>query len=253
MRVVGHTPKPDHYTYEIVLDFTDGSERVNAKLYRGKSGSRAHQDQAKQEAQNLHFAHQTATKRKLNGVPRPGRRLRRTGRGREHQSKWPAVAEHHHEGGAAAGRRQPCALLESSAKQAGEWLQQFHKATAGMPTAMDADAIMAEFEKLCAKARKDGLPEDSTDAIMANAKSVLSRHKRPLRTSAVLAGLRAAERADRRRWSGLLRVRQPESAGTLSAGRRYVSGGGRGPGEVSFLQSQYDRRWCRMRLCRPTA
>src|ERR1700685_3500968 len=71
VRVVGHTPKPDHYTYEIVVDFTNGSERVNAKLYRARAGSRAHQEQPKQEAQNLRFAHQTVTKRKLNGIPRP--------------------------------------------------------------------------------------------------------------------------------------------------------------------------------------
>ena len=41
VRVVGHTPKPDHYMYEIVVDFIDASERVNAKLYRGKSGPKA--------------------------------------------------------------------------------------------------------------------------------------------------------------------------------------------------------------------
>jgi hypothetical protein len=185
VRVVGHTPKPDHYTYEIVVDFTNGSERVNAKLYRGRSGSRAHQEQAKQEAQNLRFAHQTATKRKLNGIPRPvgdyaelGAVVSTKVNGLPLQSiimkaaLLPDGGNH--------------ALLESSAKQAGEWLQQFHKATAGIPATVDVDSIMAEFTKLCAKARKDGLPEDSTDVILANAKSVLSRQKRPLRTSAVL-------------------------------------------------------------------
>lgn len=77
-------------------------------------------------------------------------------------------------------------LLEIAARQAGEWLQLFHKATATMPATLDVDAIMAEFEKLCSKARKDGLPEDSTDAILANAKGALSRYKKPLRSSAVL-------------------------------------------------------------------
>ncbi len=66
-------------------------------------------------------------------------------------------------------------LLESAAGQAGEWLQQFHKATAGMPAAVDVDGVMTEFEKLCVKARKDGLPADATEAILANAKGVLSR------------------------------------------------------------------------------
>lgn len=149
VRVVGHTPKPDHYTYEIVVDFTDGSERVNAKLYRGKSGSRAHQDQAKQEAQNLHFAHQTASKRKLNGVSGPvgdyaelGAVVSTKVNGLPLQSiimkaaLLPDGGNH--------------ALLESSAKQAGEWLQQFHKATAGIPTAVDVDGVMAEiYEAVC--------------------------------------------------------------------------------------------------------
>ena len=42
VRVVGHTPKSDHYIYEIVLDFDGCSERVNAKVYRqGKAGSQS--------------------------------------------------------------------------------------------------------------------------------------------------------------------------------------------------------------------
>jgi len=185
VRVVGHTPKPEQYSYEVVVDFAEGSERVNAKLHRGKSGSRTHQDHAKQEAQNLEFAHQSAEKRKLNGIPRPigdysdmGAVVSTKVNGLPLQSiimkaaLLPDGGNHH--------------LLESSAKQAGEWLQQFHKATAGMPAAIDADAIVAEFEKLCARARKEGLPEDSTNAILANAKSVLKRQKKPLRTSAVL-------------------------------------------------------------------
>lgn len=185
VRVVGHTPKPDHYTYEIVVDFIDAGERVNAKLYRGKSGSKGPQELAGKEAQNLHFAHQTAEKRDLNGVPRPIGDFAQLGavvstkvNGLPLQSiimksaLLPGDGNHH--------------LLESAARQAGEWLQQFHKATAGMPAAVDAEAVMAEFEKLCAKARKEGLSADSTDAILANAKGVLSRHKKPLRSSALL-------------------------------------------------------------------
>ena len=34
VRVVGHTPKTDHYIYDIVIDFADGSERLAAKVYR---------------------------------------------------------------------------------------------------------------------------------------------------------------------------------------------------------------------------
>ncbi len=185
VRVVGHTPKTDHYTYEIVMDFNSGSERVNAKLYRGKSGSKSHQENARKEEQNLQFAHQTSEKRKLNGIPRPIGNFAEVGAvvstkvsGLPLQSIIMKAAllpdnGHHH-------------LLEGAARQAGEWLQQFHKATAGMPLALDGDAMLDELEKLCAKARKDGLPADSTDAIVTNAKSALSKHKKPLKSSAVL-------------------------------------------------------------------
>ena len=38
-----------------------------------------------------------------------------------------------------------------AASQAGEWLQQFHKATSAMPTHLDAGGILADMEKLCVK------------------------------------------------------------------------------------------------------
>ncbi len=72
VRVVGRTPKLDHYTYEIVLEFTDGSERINAKVYRrGKGVGRTPQELAKTEAQNLEFAFHAAERSGLEGVPRP--------------------------------------------------------------------------------------------------------------------------------------------------------------------------------------
>jgi hypothetical protein len=185
VRVVGHTPKSDHYTYEIVMDFAGASERVNVKLYRGKNGSKTHQEHARREAHNLQFAHQTAEKRNLSGVPRPVGDFAELGAvvstkvcGLPLQSiimkaaLLPQDGNYH--------------LLELAAGQAGDWLQQFHKATASMPLALDVDEIMADFEKLCAKARKDGLPADSTDAILANAKNALNRYNRPVRSSAVL-------------------------------------------------------------------
>jgi len=184
-RVVGHTPKPDFYTYEIVLDFPDGSERVNAKLYRGKSGGRTPQEAALREAQNLYFAHETCQGRSLSGVPRPvgdyahlGAVVSTKVNGLPLQSiimkaaLLPADGSHH--------------LLEGAARQAGEWLQQFHKATAGMPAPLNGTSILGELEKLCTKARKDGLPPDSTEVILSRARTALGRQKRPLRSSAVL-------------------------------------------------------------------
>jgi hypothetical protein len=184
-RVVGHTPKPDHYIYEIVLDFLDASERVNAKIYRGRPGQRSPQELARTEIQNLEFVYQTAKRRKLTGVPRPIGDFSEQGavvstriQGLPLQSIIMKVALLPDNG----NHR----LLEIAARQAGEWLQQFHKATASVPAALDVDGWLGDMEKLCAKAQKDGLPAESTDAILINAKCALNKQKKPLRSSARL-------------------------------------------------------------------
>ncbi|HUK43311.1 MAG TPA: hypothetical protein VLW48_02590 [Candidatus Bathyarchaeia archaeon] len=184
-RVVGHTPKPDHYTYEVVLDFPDRSERVNAKIYRGRSNGRSPQESALRESQRLQFAHETAQRRQLNGVPRPVGDYAQLGavvstkvNGLPLQSiimkaaLLPGDGSHH--------------LLESAARQAGDWLQRFHRASAAIPMSLDGAAVLAELEKLCTHAQKDGLPPESTQAILERARTALARQKRPLRSSAVL-------------------------------------------------------------------
>ena len=184
-RVVGHTPKPDHYTYEVVLDFPDGSERVNAKLYRGKSGSRSPQEAALRESQNVLFAHEIAQRRGLTGVPRPvgdyanlGAVVSTKVNGLPLQSIIMKAAllpgDNNHP------------LLEIAARQAGGWLQRFHKASSAMPVPFDGKSVLTEMEKLCVKAQKDGLPPESTEAILSKASAALGKQKRPLRSSAVL-------------------------------------------------------------------
>ena len=40
LRVVGHTPKIDHFIYDVCIDCAAGSERVAIKIYRpGKTGT----------------------------------------------------------------------------------------------------------------------------------------------------------------------------------------------------------------------
>lgn len=182
VRVVGHTPKPDHYIYEIVLDFAQRSERVNAKIYRGKS---VPQELAKKEGQNLQYAFQAAEKRKLAGVPRPigdfadlGAVVSTKIHGLPLQNIIMKVALLPQSG----NHR----LLKTAASLAGEWLQQFHKATAGIPASIDGEAVLSEMEKLCAKAQKEGLPAESTGVILNNARSALGKLKKPVRSSAVL-------------------------------------------------------------------
>jgi hypothetical protein len=55
-----------------------------------------------------------------------------------------------------------------------------------MPTPLDEKALLAELQKLCSKAKKDGLPEDSTVAILEHASNTLNGRKQPVATSAVL-------------------------------------------------------------------
>ena len=185
VRVVGHTPKPDHYTYEIVLDFPSGSERVNAKVYRSRNGSRSPQESALREAQNLQFAHDIAEHRALSGVPRPvgdfaalGAVVSTKVHGLPLQSIIMKAAllpgDGNHQ------------LLETAAAQAGAWLQHFHRASTVTAIPLDATSVLSEIERLCAKAQNDGLPSISTEAILGKAKAALARQKRPLRASAVL-------------------------------------------------------------------
>ncbi len=185
VRVVGHTPKSDHYIYEIVLDFPQGSQRVNAKIYRGKSGAVGSTELAKRETLNLQCAHLAAEKSRLGGVPRPlgdfgdlGAVVSTKVHGLPLQSiimksaLLPGSGNHE--------------LLKMAAGKAGGWLQRFHKATGGMPASIDSGAILSEMEKLCAKAQKDGLPAESTGVILSNARSALEKLKKPVRSSAVL-------------------------------------------------------------------
>ena len=69
LRVVGHTPKSDHFIHDVCADFPDGMERLAIKIYRSnKSG--AAKTMAKVENSNLEFVQQLLRKKKLNGLPR---------------------------------------------------------------------------------------------------------------------------------------------------------------------------------------
>jgi hypothetical protein len=77
-------------------------------------------------------------------------------------------------------------LLKLAASQAGQWLQQFHRATAANAKPLDTAGILDDMEKLCIKAQKEGLPAESTEAILSNARSALGQGKTPAHSSAVL-------------------------------------------------------------------
>src|SRR5437660_10482370 len=59
LRVVGHTPKNDHFIYDACVDFAEASERVAIKVYRsGKCGGNA-KAIARQENASLQYVNQT--------------------------------------------------------------------------------------------------------------------------------------------------------------------------------------------------
>jgi hypothetical protein len=186
VRVVGHTPKPEHCTFEIVLDFQRDSERVNAKIYRaGRSASRRAHGLARTEAQNLNFAYEAVARRKLGGLPRPlgdfahlGAMVSTKVDGLPLQSivmKAALLPD--------PGNRE---LVRMAATRAGEWLRELHSATSATPVRLDVAGILTDMEELCTKARKDGLPAESTDSILNNASATLTLQKNPTRCSALV-------------------------------------------------------------------
>jgi hypothetical protein len=186
VRIVGHTPKNDHYIYDIVIDFADGSERLAAKVYRAtKCGADGARKQAKTEADNLQSVYSVFQKKKLNGVPRPVGDFTELG----------AVVTEKFVGLPLQSIIMKAALLPGyadvgtltvAARKTGEWLRSFHRVTADMPVPFDADALMAELERLCLNCRGEGLDDGAIRTIVGGARSALSRGKKTMPSSAVL-------------------------------------------------------------------
>ncbi len=186
VRVVGHTPKNDHYIYDIVMDFADGSERLAAKVYRpNKCGARGARGMAQLEATNLAQVHATFQKRRLQGVPRPVGDFTELGAvvaeklcGLPLQSiimkaaLLPGYADR--------------GILTEAARQTGAWLKSFHRATAEMPEPFDPSGLLNDLEKLCESCRGEGLDAAAVQTILAGTKMILQRSKKTLPSSAVL-------------------------------------------------------------------
>ncbi|HEV7553680.1 MAG TPA: phosphotransferase, partial [Candidatus Angelobacter sp.] len=186
LRVVGHTPKNDHFIYDVCVDFADGSERVAVKIYRpGRSNGNA-KSVARQENANLQYVNQTLTaKRKLDGVPRV----------LGDYSELCAVVTDKVAGLPVQSIIMKAALLPGFAdngsialvaQRAGEWLRSFHRSTADAPEAFDSSALINSLEKLCKSCQAEGLDDDAIELIMNGAQSALPRNRKTLPSSAVL-------------------------------------------------------------------
>jgi hypothetical protein len=186
VRVVGHTPKPQFYVYDVVVDFSDGSERVAAKVYRaGREGAESARMKAKNESANLSHVYKIFQKKKLSGVPRPLGEFTELG----------AVVAEKFTGIPLQSIIMKAALLPGfddhgglalAARKTGEWLRSFHRATSDMPSPFNADGLLADLEKLCGHCKNEGLEDGDVRTIMNGARSILGRNRKSLGCSAVL-------------------------------------------------------------------
>ena len=186
VRVVGHTPKNDHYIYDVVVDFVSHSERVAAKVYRpAKCGSQDTRGMACREFENLNYIYNLFQKRKLTGVPRPLGDFTRAG----------AVLAEKFSGLPLQSIIMKAALLpgyaeqgtlELAARKTGEWLRSFHRATANLPVPFDPGSLQQELEKLCNSCKGEGLDDHAIRTILRGTSLILSRSRKNLPCSAVL-------------------------------------------------------------------
>src|SRR5437588_12281470 len=148
VRVVGHTPKSDHFIYDASIEFGEASERVAIKVYRsGKCGGNA-KGVARQENSNLQFVNQAIlAKKKLDGIPRV----------LGDYSEFGAVATDKVPGLPVQSIIMKAALLPGFAdngsialvaQRAGEWPRTFHKATADAREPFDSASLIASLEQL---------------------------------------------------------------------------------------------------------
>ena len=185
LRVVGHTPKNDHFIYDLCADFTGGSERLAAKVYRASKCSGNARAIARTENENLQYAYQALLKKKVEGVPRPIGDFSEMG----------AVVTEKIGGLPLQSIIMKAALLPGFAnngsialvaRRAGEWLRGFHKATQDLPEPFDGQALITSLEQLCESCRHEGLDDASVRYILSGAKGVLARIRKTFPSSAVL-------------------------------------------------------------------
>jgi len=185
LRVVGHTPKNDHFIYDVCADFADSSEKIAVKIYRANKCGGNSKAVARTENANLQHVQNLLQRKKLGGVPRP------LGDFSDHG----AVVTEKISGLPLQSIIMKAALLPGFAdngsialvaRRAGEWLKVFHRASSDMPEPFDSHSILTSLEKLCENCRHEGLDETSIRVILGGARNVLARNKKSLPTSAVL-------------------------------------------------------------------
>ncbi|PYY22674.1 MAG: hypothetical protein DMG62_12500 [Acidobacteria bacterium] len=186
IRIVGHTPKSDHFIYDLVADFANGAERMALKVYRsGKNLPQAARNHADTEYTNLERVYKAFTEHELPGVPRPLGNF----------SALNAVVSEKIQGVPLQSMMMKAALLpgyddnrslREAAVKAGEWLRNFHQLTAGPTQVFDPQQLLAELQTLCLNCRGEGLDNEAIQMILTGAQNSLAKSRKSISTSAVL-------------------------------------------------------------------
>jgi len=186
IRVVGHTPKSDHFIYDLVADFAKGAERMAVKVYRsGKAAPHLARNQANAEYNNLERVHTAFAQHELPGVPRPLGNFSALG----------AVVSEKIQGVPLQSMMMKAALLpgyddntllRDAAARAGEWLRNFHRLTAGPTQVFDGQQLLSELESLCLNCRGEGLDNEAIQMILTGAQNSLAKTRKSIQSSAVL-------------------------------------------------------------------
>jgi|SRR5581483_9008827 len=186
IRIVGHTPKSDHFIYDLVADFANCSERIAAKVYRpGKLGAQHTRNQAQSEYKNVEYVYGKFSENGLHGVPRPLGNFSALGavvtekiQGLPLQSMMMKAA--------LLPGYDDSAMLRDAASKAGEWLRNFHHLTADAPQIFDPQQLLGELETLCTNCRGEGLDDEAIQMILTGARAWLNKAKKSIPSSAVL-------------------------------------------------------------------
>ena len=185
IRVVGHTPKSDHFIYDLVADFANGGERIAVKVYRSGKSPQAARNQAFAEYNNLERVHRAFSEHQMSGVPRPLGNFSALG----------AVVSEKIQGVPLQSMMMKAALLpgyddntslREAATNAGEWLRNFHRLTAGPTQVFDGQQLISELENLCLSCRGEGLDNEAIQMILTGARNSLTHAKKSIPSSAVL-------------------------------------------------------------------
>src|SRR5437763_11024398 len=186
VRIVGHTPKPDHFIYDVVVDFEAAGERLAAKVYRAsKSGQQGARNMARKESENLARMYAVFSKRGLSGIPRPIGDFSDLGALVTEKFTGVPLQSLIMKGALLPGYADR-GILVTAASMTGLWLRNFHRSTADIPQPFDSAALLAEIERLCASCKGEGLDDAAIRSIIAGARKSLSSTKKTLPSSAVL-------------------------------------------------------------------